>query len=257
MVPNPPLDSTGCIMSASREIQVVEPGADCDILTPGAFTLLVAVHLEPPKERKESMSVRSFKPSSKYLIKLRVVLTLIAVAILLTGMFISIVISLDKSATLGGAVLAIAIIAGLDIVWWFAAMVLAGLYFRSLGYEIQDDEVIVRVGIWTKSVKHVPYRTVTNLTVQRDIFDRWFFGLGSLKIQTAGMSGTTGAEENLVGLADVQDVYDIVVTELRRFRGGMAPTAAEVDDDVVEPAPGAMAEILDEVRAIRQALEAR
>jgi uncharacterized membrane protein YdbT with pleckstrin-like domain len=202
------------------------------------------------------MSVRSFKPSPKYLIKLRLVLTLIAVGILLGGMILSIVISLDKSASLGGAMLAVAIIASLDAIWWLVAMILSGLYFRSLSYEIQDDEVIVRVGIWTRSVKHVPYRTVTNLTVQRDIFDRWFFGLGTLKIQTAGMSGTTGAEENLVGLAAVQDVYDIVVTELRRFRGGMAPTMAEVDDVVVEPAPGALVEILEEVRAIRETLQA-
>ena len=64
---------------------------------------------------------------------------------------------------------------------------------KALGYEVQDDEVIVRVGIITHSVKHVPYRTVTNITVSRDILDRWFFGLGSLHIQTAGMSGKSGA----------------------------------------------------------------
>jgi uncharacterized membrane protein YdbT with pleckstrin-like domain len=202
------------------------------------------------------MSVRSFKPSSKYLVKLRVVLTLIAVGILLGGMFLSIIISLDKSATVGGALLAIAIIAVLDAIWWLSAMLLAGLYYRSLSYEIQDDEVIVRVGVWTKSVKHVPYRTVTNITIKQDIFDRWFFGLGTLKIQTAGMSGTTGAEESLLGLAAVQDVYDMVVTELRRFRGGMAPTMADVEDDVQVSMPGTLGELLDEVRAIRQALEA-
>jgi uncharacterized membrane protein YdbT with pleckstrin-like domain len=118
------------------------------------------------------------------------------------------------------------------------------------------DEVIVRAGIVTTSVKHVPYRTVTNITVRRGLMDRWLFGLGTLNIQTAGMSGTTGAEESLVGLPDVQAVYDIVVTELRRFRGSQAPTAA--DDDV--PAPAAMADgqltqLLVEVRAIRQILE--
>jgi hypothetical protein len=100
----------------------------------------------------------------------------------------------------------------------------------------------------------VPYRTVTNLTVKRDILDRWLFGLGTLNIQTAGMSGQTGAEESLVGLPNVQEVYELVVTELRRFRGGMAPTAAEVEG---EPSvANALNAILAEVRAIRQALEA-
>jgi len=108
------------------------------------------------------------------------------------------------------------------------------------------------VGIWTRSVKHVPYRTVTNLKTNRDIFDRWFFGIGSLNIQTAGMSGKTGAEESLVGLPNVQDVYEIVSNRLRQYRGAMAPTAAGE-----ESAPGGdtLAAMLSEVRAIRKRIE--
>ena len=45
----------------------------------------------------------------------------------------------------------------------------------------------------------------------------------------------------------------MVATELRRFRGGMAPTAAEVELD----SPDALSALLGEVRAIRQTLEAR
>jgi hypothetical protein len=37
-------------------------------------------------------------------------------------------------------------------------------------------------------------RTVTTISVKRDILDRWLFNLGTLEIQTAGMSGQTGAE---------------------------------------------------------------
>jgi putative membrane protein len=133
-------------------------------------------------------------------------------------------------------------------------MLLTYPYYRSLSYEIQDDEVIMHVGIWTKSVKHVPYRTVTNLTVKRGILDR-LFGLGTLNIQTAGMSGTTGAEESLEGLTNVQEVYDIVVTELRRFRGSMAPTAAEEEIEPAVASTDALSAILTEVRAIRHALE--
>ena len=104
-------------------------------------------------------------------------------------------------------------------------MILSIPYFRSLRYEILEDEVIVHVGIITHSVKHVPYRTVTNITVKRDILDRWFFNLGSLNIQTAGMSGQSGAEEKLVGMENIQEIYESVVSELRRFRGAMPPTA--------------------------------
>ena len=200
------------------------------------------------------MQTKTFKPSSKYLSKLRLNITVLALLILAGGILVGWLMSFDKSIGATGFRIVVIVTGILDAVWWVPAMLLTGPYYRSLSYEIQDDEVIVRVGIWTKSVKHVPYRTVTNLTIKRDILDRWLFGLGTLNIQTAGMSGQTGAEESLVGLPNVQEVYEIVVTELRRFRGGMAPTAAEVEG---EPSVAdALSAILAEVRAIRQALEA-
>ena len=88
-----------------------------------------------------------------------------------------------------------------------------------------------------------------------------FFDLGTLNIQTAGMSGTTGAEESLEGLSNVQEVYEIVVRELQRFRGGMAPTGAEVEGESVADTTGAvvtnqaLSAILIEVQAIRRTLE--
>jgi hypothetical protein len=69
------------------------------------------------------------------------------------------------------------------------------------------------------------------------------------------MSGQTGAEESLVGLAEVQDVYELVATELRRFRGGMAPTATGEEPELPGDTAGTLAAILAEVRAIHQKLE--
>jgi len=197
------------------------------------------------------MTTRSFKPNRRYLVKLCVgiaIAGLLAIAGTATfGLLIP-----DRDATIVFGLFALA-----ETVVWILALLLAGPYYSSLSYEVQDDEVIVRVGIITHSVKHVPYRTVTNITVSRDILDRWFFGLGSLHIQTAGMSGKSGAEEKLVGLPNVQEVYEMVVTELRRFRGGMAPTAAEVEPGPLQASDETLTAILGEVRAIRGALEKR
>ena len=150
--------------------------------------------------------------------------------------------------------IAFPIMMGLNMTWYGIALGLSGPYYRSLKYEVQDEEVIVNAGIVTKSVKHVPYRTVTNLTVKRDIIDR-MLGIGTLNIQTAGMSGTTGAEEALVGLPNVQEVYEQVVTELRRFRGGMSPTMAAEDGEVPTDAAQTLGSILTELKTIRQQLE--
>ena len=201
------------------------------------------------------MKIQILKPDPKYLTKMRVVITLVALLILAGGTLLGLLLSLDRDIGLGTGLIIIGVTFVLDVLWWIPALILSGPYYNSLSYEVQDDEVIVHVGIWTKSVKHVPYRTVTNLQVKRDILDRWFFNLGTLNIQTAGMSGQTGVEESLTGLPNVQEVYELVATELRRFRGGMAPTAADVDVEPAEGAAPALAAILDEVRAIRQKLE--
>ncbi len=201
-----------------------------------------------------------FKPNPRYLTKMRLIIHITAVVILAGGLLLAVLVSLDDETDTDTLILIVAIVAGIDVIWWLPALMVTGPYYRSLSYEVQDDEVIVQVGIWTKSVKHVPYRTVTNLVVKRDILDRWM-GIGTLNIQTAGMSGTTGAEESLVGLDNVQDVYDVVVQELRRFRGAMAPTAAGMEGDLVAEETGAVLSIdvltgiLSEVRAIREALE--
>jgi membrane protein YdbS with pleckstrin-like domain len=123
-----------------------------------------------------------------------------------------------------------------NIPWMAPALLLIGPYYRTLQYEIHEDEVIVRAGIITKSVKHVPFRTVTNLKVVRGPFDR-IFGLGTLNIQTAGMSGQQGAEESLIGLPDVSAIYERVATAMRRYRGAMGPDAVTVEAlPVQEPA---------------------
>jgi uncharacterized membrane protein YdbT with pleckstrin-like domain len=196
------------------------------------------------------MAQRSFTPNARYQIKLLVVNTVIAFLILVGTGVLSALIGLDDPSA---ALTIFLIFAGFDALYWLVAIAVILPYYRSLRYEIREDEVIVHVGIFTHSVKHVPYRTVTNITVSRDIFDRWFFNLGTLQIQTAGMSGQSGAEEKLVGMENVQEVYEMVVTELRRFRGGMSPTAAE--EEPGEMTKGAAADLLEEVRAIRRLLE--
>ena len=198
------------------------------------------------------MAERSFRPNSRYLIKMMVVMTLVAFLILLGILLLAWGIGLDDPQA---ARTVLWILGGLDGLWWLVGILFAIPYFRSLRYEVQADEVIVQVGVITHSVKHVPYRTVTNITARRDVLDRWFFSLGSLTIQTAGMSGQTGAEEKLAGLEDVQEVYELVVTALRRFRGGMAPTAAEEEMEGIPAAAGGA--LLEEVRAIRTLLEER
>jgi len=173
---------------------------------------------------------------------------LIALVVLIGISIFSGLISLDDRKAASNVFIFLAI---LDFIFWIVAMILIRPYYRSLSYEILEDEVVVKVGIFTHSVKHVPYRTVTNLSINRDIFDRWFFKLSSLNIQTAGMSGQQGAEEQLVGLDNMDEIYQLVAKEIRRFRGAMSPTQTdtELEPDEIN------SKILNELVKIRSLLE--
>lgn len=198
------------------------------------------------------MQTKQFTPSPKYLTKLRVTLSLIALMVLICGFVIGVPIAFSEG--FGALAITLVVMLVLNLLWWVPGMLLTGPYYHSLRYEIHADEMIMNVGVVTKSVKHVPFRTVTNLTVKRGILDRWF-GIGTLDIETAGMSNTQGVpEQSLVGLENPQEIYEIVVTALHRFRSGMAPSSAE-EEAPATASPEALNAILTEVRAIRQAIE--
>lgn len=203
----------------------------------------------------------TLKPSPKYLTKLIVSILLWGLASLISAGLLSWGLSFAPDIGTKAATTVFAICAGITLLAVISALIVAYPYYRSLSYEICTDEVIVKVGVITSSIKHVPYRTVTNITIKRGILDRWIFNLGTLNIQTAGMSGTAGAEESLLGLDDVSQVYTLVVRELRKFRGAMAPTASdmELEDQLGSFGDGKLSSmlghILQELKAIHQLLE--
>ena len=199
------------------------------------------------------METLHIKPSASYLKKLWVTYTIIALCTVFVGYLFGLLVGIDEGVHVTIAItIYTALFAGL---FWITAVVLSVFYYRSLSYEIQDDEIIVRVGIATKSVKHVPYRTVTNISIKRGILDRFMFDIGTLAVHTAGMSGTSGAEQSLVGLDDVQAIYNDVAGKLREFRGAMSPTAAEEDTGRESPQGDVMISMLEELRTIRKSVE--
>jgi membrane protein YdbS with pleckstrin-like domain len=198
--------------------------------------------------------VNPYVPSPRYRTKLYATLTCIALSFQAGALVFAMLLSLDRDTGIGAGVLVFLLTAALNCLWWVPAMVWSGFYQRSLSYEIRDNEIIVRQGVLTRAVKHVPYRTVTNITVRRGLIDRWL-GIGTLEIQTAGISGTHQAEQTLVGLVDVDELYDLVVARLHRFRGGMSPTQAEAE--APHSTDDTLVALLAEVRAIRRALEER
>lgn len=110
-------------------------------------------------------------------------------------------------------------------------------------------EVYVRKGIITVTEKHVPFRTITNISSKAGPLDR-LFGIGSVEIQTAGFSGGAQAgakpEEKLEGLHIFESVRDFVLRELRRFTGQYV-TGTEVVTPGERPVPPFQGSMQDEI----------
>ena len=112
------------------------------------------------------MEAKIFKPCQKLKTKLFIALILIALAILIGFALMFGLIALDRSSRGPGLLIAFLVCAGLDALWYIPGMVLVVPYCNSLKYELHEDEVLVNAGIITRSVKHVPFRAITNISIR-------------------------------------------------------------------------------------------
>ena len=74
------------------------------------------------------------------------------------------------------------------------------LYYESMWYELRDDEMSWKRGVWFRRTGIVPYNRITNLDViQGPVMRR--LGISTLSIQTAGYSGRMFRKFGLKGLS--------------------------------------------------------
>jgi len=151
--------------------------------------------------------------------------------------------------------------------WFIPVYVGVPLYIRSFEYSVISKagttmpEIYVKKGLVNVTKKHVPFRTITNISSRAGPIDR-LFGIGTVEIQTAGYSGgaggQTGPEEKLEGITFYEEVRDFILQELRRFRDPYV-TGTEVVHPVDEPVPRLSDSLDDEIlitlREIRNVLE--
>ncbi len=151
-----------------------------------------------------------------------------------------------------------------NLIWLTPSLILTPIYIRSIEYSVKAEtgetmpEVYVRKGVLTVTRKHVPFRTITNISSRAGPFDR-LFGIGSVHVETAGYSGSKqqGPEVKLEGIVFYEEVRDFILNELRKFKAPYV-TGTEVVHPVEEPVPrmeGLDDEILITLREIRDILK--
>ena len=148
----------------------------------------------------------------------------------------------------------LAVLGGIAILIIFF-FVWVGLYYESMWYELRDDEMSWRRGVWFRKTGIVPYNRITNLDIRQGPVMR-ALGISTLSIQTAGYSGQAVPEIRIEAIEEAEELRELIRTMVRESgRGGdgtgsgaPVPPSGTASTDI---------QILDEVRKIRSLLEGK
>ena len=158
----------------------------------------------------------------------------------------------EADAIFMGAVLAgLLLIAVLFIVW-------TRLYYDTMEYELHDDELRWRRGVWFRTTGIVPYNRITNLDLRQGPVMRWL-GISTISIQTAGYSGQAVPEIRIEAIEQAEELREILRGYVRSCSGRSDGTGTGANVPPVAESPvattGTSILILDELRKIRLLLE--
>jgi membrane protein YdbS with pleckstrin-like domain len=147
-------------------------------------------------------------------------------------------------AILGGTLL-------LFVLLWYWT----GLYYESMWYELRDDEINWKRGVWFRTTGIVPYNRITNLDVRQGPFMR-YLGISTLAIQTAGYSGQAVASEiRIEAIEHAEELREVIRSMVRgsteRDDGTGNRTVLSMNTTPVDQ------QILIELKSIRSLLEKR
>jgi membrane protein YdbS with pleckstrin-like domain len=137
----------------------------------------------------------------------------------------------------------------------------AGLYYQSMWYELREDEMSWKRGVWFRTTGIVPYNRITNIDVRQGPVMR-ALGISTLAVQTAGYSGQAVPEIRLEGMAQAEELRELIRSLVRQSgtlgdgTGGAPGRSAAVPVPASRPVPETTdGKILEELVRIRQLLE--
>jgi len=90
----------------------------------------------------------------------------------------------------------------------------ARLTYHFYRYELKNNEFRKELGVIRKRYVSIPYDRVQNVNISRTLLAR-LLGISAIQIETAGKSGSTGAEGNLPGLS-IEDAEKLRSEIIRR-----------------------------------------
>jgi len=132
------------------------------------------------------------------------------------------------------------------------------LYYDMMAYELHDDELRWRRGVWFRTTGIVPYNRITNLDLRQGPVMRWL-GISTIAIQTAGYSGQAVPEIRIEAIEYADELREILRSSVRSCSSAGDGTGTGTRPPQASSGPvattGTSTLILDELRKIRVILE--
>jgi membrane protein YdbS with pleckstrin-like domain len=127
------------------------------------------------------------------------------------------------------------------------------LYYERMRYELLEDEVRWRRGVWFRATGIVPYNRITNIDIKQGPVMR-ALNISNVSLQTAGYSGAAVPEIRIEGIVQAE--------ELREQIRNLVRGSTKSDDGTGTGSPGQEykktgydREILLELQKIRELIE--
>lgn len=112
--------------------------------------------------------------------------------------------------------LPIALLAALLLVLGLPAYVWVHMNYVNFTYELAQNEIVIREGVFTRKRTVIPYGRVQNISTQRTILER-SLGLATLNIETAG-SNPGVSEGILPGISDYEGAISELLERVERTK---------------------------------------
>lgn len=126
--------------------------------------------------------------------------------------------------------------------------------YETLKYRFDEEGIAMSWGLLWRHETYITYARIQDIHLSRGLLERWL-GLATVHIQTA--AGSAMPEMSIVGLLEYEAVRDFLYSKMRGARFGEKESTAAAAPAAADDAAQLLGEIRDELRAIRERLEAR
>lgn len=162
---------------------------------------------------------------------------------------------LKKYVLYGGVLACVFSIVGILLIplWLIIGRYYINRYFESLHCELTTRALHFRKGVWFHIERTIPLDKIQDLTFREGPLLR-YFGLSTLRIETAGQSAQSASDMSLTGIVDSADFRLNVLDQRDKVteRGGESPQA---DSSGQETLVSLLTEIRDSLKSIESGMD--